>query len=55
MRWGSSGGVGMESVEVDDLREDLSGFPFGRIIDDERDGWGREEMIGDEQGEGEGE
>lgn len=55
VRWGSSGGVGMERVEVDDLSEDLRGFPFGRMIDDERDGCGREEGIGGEEGEGEGE
>lgn len=42
----------MERVEVDDLREDLSGFPFGRMMDDERDGCGCE---GGEEGGGEGE
>lgn len=35
----------MERAEVDDLSEDLSGFPFGRIIDEEdcgREGGDRE-------------
>lgn len=32
----------MERAEVDDLSEDLSGFPFGRIIDEEREDCGRE-------------
>jgi hypothetical protein len=45
----------MERVEVDDLSDDLSGFPFGRMIDDERDGCSREELIGGEEGGGEGE
>lgn len=54
LRWGSIGVAGMESVEVDDLSDDLSGLPFGRIIDDVRDVCGREDMIeGEEGGEGE--
>lgn len=42
-------------MEVDDLSDDLSGFPFGRIIDDARDGCDGGDVIGGEEGGGEGE
>jgi hypothetical protein len=46
----------MERLEVDDLSDDLRGFPLGRIIDDAREGcgWENEEDGGEGERQGKG-